>query len=53
VLTVSFAIVFGGIVLAVALAVGLGARTAAGLGGEQRWREEEREAEEPDEIHHM
>jgi hypothetical protein len=53
VLTVSFALVFGGIVLALALAVGLGARAPFGRGAEQRWRDEEHAAEEPDEIHHM
>jgi hypothetical protein len=53
VLTVSFALVFGGIVLAVALAVGLGARDPVASGREQRWREEREAAEHPDEIHHM
>ncbi len=55
VLTVSFGLVFGGIVLAVALAVGLGARMPTGPGREPPWgpREEKRPVEEPDEIRHM
>lgn len=52
VLTVSFALVFGGIVLAVALAVGFGARATVGPGGD-RWHDEGRTSEEPDEIRHM
>lgn len=53
VLTVSFALVFGGIVLAVALAVGLGAREPAGR-REPGWRGGEKPpAEEDDEIHHV
>lgn len=54
VLTVSFAVVFGGIVLALALAVGLGSREAVSRGSTQRFGgEEKRGAEEADEIHHM
>lgn len=53
VLTVSFAVVFGGIVLALALAVGIGSREALSRGFTQRAGEEKRSAEEADEIHHM
>ncbi len=53
VLTVSFAVVFGGIVLALALAVGIGSREALSRGFTQRAGEEKRPAEEADEIHHM
>ena len=54
VLTVSFAVVFGGIVLALALAVGLGSRGAVSREWEQRGREEQRAEEVPeDAIHHM
>lgn len=53
VLTVSFAVVFGGIVLALALAVGLGSREAVSRGFTQRFGEEQRGAKEADEIHHM
>lgn len=52
-LTISFAIVFGGIVLALALAVGLGSRAAVSRGLAQRFEEEKREEAEADEIHHM
>jgi len=53
VLTVSFAVVFGGIVLALALAVGLGSRDAVTKGFTHHFGEEKRGAEEADEIHHM
>jgi hypothetical protein len=53
ILTVTFAVVFGGIVLALALAVGLGSREAVTRGWQQRWEEEKRGAEDGDEIHHM
>ncbi len=53
VLTVSFAVVFGGIVLALALAVGIGSREALSRGFTQRAGEEKRPTEEADEIHHM
>jgi hypothetical protein len=54
VLTISFAAVFGGIVLALALAIGIGSRKAVARGWEQRWRDERRAEEETkDEIHHM
>jgi hypothetical protein len=53
VLTVSFAVVFGGIVLALALAVGLGSREAVSRSWMHRFGEEKRGAEEADEIHHM
>jgi hypothetical protein len=54
VLTISFAAVFGGIVLALALAIGIGSRKAVSRGWEQRWREERRAEEETkNEIHHM
>jgi mechanosensitive ion channel-like protein len=52
ILTVSFAIVFGGIVLALALAVGLGSRDAVSRGWEKSFQEE-RHVEERDEIRHM
>ena len=52
--TVAFAIVAGGIVLAAALAVGLGARDTVGRALE-RWPEERRgdEGDEADRIHHL
>lgn len=54
VLTVSFAVVFGGIVLALALAVGLGSREAVSREWQQRRRDERRAGEVPeDAIHHM
>ncbi len=53
VLTVSFARVFGGIVLAVALAVGLGAREPVTGPREQRWRDERPPTEEEHDIRHM
>jgi hypothetical protein len=56
VLTVSFAVVFGGIVLALALAVGLGSREAVHRTWERSWEEEERRkaaSGDVDEIHHM
>ncbi len=53
VLTVSFALVFGGIVLAVALAVGLGARDPVASGRDPRHRGERGTVEDTDEIHHM
>ena len=55
ILTVSFAIVCAGIVLALSLAVGLGSRQAVTRGREQRANEAERRAttESADEIHHM
>jgi hypothetical protein len=54
ILVVSFAIAFFGIVLAVALAVGLGSREAVSRGLAQHFTEERREeVETPDEIHHM
>jgi hypothetical protein len=53
VLTVSFAIVFGGVVLALALAVGLGSRDVVSRGWEQRRQEEKRPQEPAHEIHHM
>ena len=53
VLTVSFGVVFAGIVLALALAVGLGSRDALSRGVAQRFGEEKRGPEEADEIHHM
>lgn len=53
VLTVSFALVFGGIVLAVALAVGLGAREPPATGRDPRWRDERASPEHHDEIRHM
>ncbi len=53
ILTVSFGLVFGGIVLAVALAVGLGAREPAGSGREPRWRDDRPPPEDSDEIRHM
>ena len=53
ILTVSFGLVFGGIVLALALAVGLGAGEPAGAAREGRWREEQATAEDGDEIQHM
>lgn len=53
ILTVSFALVFGGIVLALALAVGLGAHDPATASREARWREEQGVVEDGDEIQHM
>jgi hypothetical protein len=53
ILTVSFAVVFGGIVLALALAFGLGSRDAVSRGFTRRFGEEKHGAEEADEIHHM
>ncbi len=55
VLTVSFAVLFGGIVLALALAIGLGSREAVTRGWQQRRHEGARGevAEEANEIHHM
>jgi hypothetical protein len=54
VLTVSFALVFGGIVLAVALAVGLGAREPRPGAGEPRWpADRPPPPQETDDIHHM
>jgi hypothetical protein len=60
VLTISFAIVFGGIVLALALAVGLGSREAVSRSSAQKHPEKqhdekqaEAEVEAADEIHHM
>jgi hypothetical protein len=54
VLTVSFALVFGGIVLAVALAVGLGAREPRPGAGEPRWpADRPAPPQETDDIHHM
>jgi hypothetical protein len=53
ILTVSFAVVFGGIVLALALAVGLGSREAVSRSWERQWQDEKTPAEEADEIHHM
>ncbi len=53
VLTVSFGVVFGGIVLALALAVGLGSREAMTRSWSQGVGERKREVEEADEIHHM
>jgi len=56
VLTISFAIVFGGIVLALALAVGLGSREAVHRTWARSWEEEERRkaaSGDGDEIHHM
>lgn len=52
ILTVSFAILFGGIVLALALAFGLGSRDAVSRGWVAR-HEERRAEEETDEIRHM
>ncbi len=52
VLTISFAVVFGGMVLAVALAVGLGARGGTSPGAEPGRREERPPGEGSDEIHH-
>jgi hypothetical protein len=54
VLTVSFALVFGGIVLAVALAVGLGARETGAIPREPRWPPERpAPPQDTDEIRHM
>jgi hypothetical protein len=53
VLTVSFGVLFGGIVLALALAIGLGSREAVSRGWTHQVGEEKHEAEEADEIHHM
>jgi hypothetical protein len=55
ILTVSFAIVFGGIVLAVALAVGLGSREAVSRSWERSWQHEneKRATGNGDEIRHM
>ncbi len=53
ILTVSFAIVFGGIVLALALAIGLGSREAVSRSFERNFTEERRAAEDGDEIRHM
>jgi hypothetical protein len=52
ILTVSFAVVFGGIVLALALAVGLGSREAVSRGWERSFHEEKR-PENVDEVRHM
>ncbi len=54
-LTVSFAVLFGGIVLALALAIGLGSRDAVSRGWHHRQQEGKHgeAAEEADEIHHM
>jgi hypothetical protein len=51
ILTVSFGLVFGGIVLALALAVGLGARESSPPGRDARWRDPA--VEETREIEHM
>ena len=55
VLTVSFAVVFGGIVLALALGVGLGSRKVVSRELEQRWHQSEEAGHEEteDAIHHM
>jgi len=53
ILTVSFAVVFGGIVLALALAVGLGSREAVSRSWERQWHDEKAAAEEGRELHHM
>jgi hypothetical protein len=52
ILTVSFAIVFGGIVLALSLAIGLGSRQAVSRTFERSFTEE-RHGENGDEIRHM
>lgn len=52
VLIVSFGLVFGGIVLAVSLAVGFGAREPVGGPRDPRWRDERVPAED-EEIRHM
>ena len=53
ILTVSFAIVFGGIVLGLALAVGLGSREAVTRSWQKSWDEGEKRATGTDEIRHM
>jgi hypothetical protein len=53
ILTVSFAIVFGGIVLALALAIGLGSREAVSRSFERSFTEEKHAAENGDEIRHV
>ncbi len=54
ILTVSFAVVFGGIVLGLALAVGLGSREAVTRSWHRSWDEEEKRATGTgDEIRHM
>ncbi len=53
ILTVSFAVIFGGIVLALALAIGLGSREAVSRSFERSFTEEKRAAENGDEVRHM
>ena len=55
ILTLSFGILFGGIVLALALAVGLGSREAVSRSWERRTREAEPRPEEEgeDEVRHL
>jgi hypothetical protein len=53
ILTVSFAVVFGGIVLALALAIGLGSRERVSKSFDRPFTEEKRVAENGDEIRHM
>ncbi len=57
ILTVSFGVVFGGIVLALALAVGLGSREAVNRTWARSWEQEEKKrqaaSEDGDEIQHM
>jgi hypothetical protein len=53
ILTVSFAVVFGGIVLALALAIGLGSREAVSRSFERSFTDEKRAAENGDEVRHM
>jgi hypothetical protein len=53
ILTVSFAVVFGGIVLALALAIGLGSREAVSRSFERSFTDEKRAAENGDEIRHV
>jgi hypothetical protein len=53
ILTVSFAVIFGGIVLALALAIGLGSREAVSRSFERSFTEEKRPGENGDEVRHM
>lgn len=54
ILTVAFAIAFGGIVLSLSLAVGLGARDLVGRSLERHLeRSESRETPAPDQLHHL
>jgi hypothetical protein len=53
ILTISFGVLFGGVALALSLALGLGSREAVSKSWEKRLQQQKKEQETEDELHHL